>query len=174
MNLNKILEIKFTPHLAILHLETPDFIRPLIGHVVWEGCPWSHLESWTGSPKQEREPLLPAVTHIGWGDQTSFMQIIMWPIKKLHEVWSFQMRRNQWVAKFIFSIWFKFISYFQLRFQKKYYILETCLMQVLEIKRHTQTSELWSCVSIRDYHSSHDLNFDIWWPDFTCFVPNRS
>ena len=29
--------IKFATHLAMLHLETPDFIRPLIGHVIKGG-----------------------------------------------------------------------------------------------------------------------------------------
>ena len=31
-NLNQILEINL---LAMLHLETPDFIRPVIGHVIY-------------------------------------------------------------------------------------------------------------------------------------------
>ena len=37
--LNQLLEINFATHLAMLfcfvfHLETPDFIRPLVGHVI--------------------------------------------------------------------------------------------------------------------------------------------
>ena len=96
--LNQLLEIKFCNSLlATLRLETPDFIRPLIGHVINGG---EALNKKGGTS-------LPAVARMGWGDQTSPPPFITWPIRGLMK--SGVSRRN--VAKselqnLISSNWF--------------------------------------------------------------------
>ena len=59
----------------------------------------------------KKRTLFSAVARIGWGDQTSFLQIIMWPIRGLMKSGVSRCNVTKWVANFFSRKGFKYIWY---------------------------------------------------------------